>query len=93
MGRLPSPIALAPRRNLWGVHLGVEGNTVQIGLTDAGRALGAQLRSEPLFAELSHRSDLMLKAVGSMSATRLKEFVYQTVPEIIDMKWGEEISF
>jgi hypothetical protein len=75
------------------VHLGVEGNTVQIGLTDAGRVLSGQLRNEPLFAELSRRSDLMLRAVGSMSATRLKDFVYEAVPEIIDMRWGEEISF
>ena len=75
------------------VHLGVEGNTVLIGLTDAGRALSAPVRNESLFAELTRRSDLTVKAVGSMSATRLKDFVYQAVPEIIDMKWGEEIAF
>jgi hypothetical protein len=74
------------------VHLGVEGNTVQIGLTDEGRALSEQVKRD-LFAELARRSDLVLKAVGSMSATRLKDFVYETVPEIIDMKWGEEIGF
>jgi hypothetical protein len=75
------------------VHLGVEGNMVQIGLTDEGRALSEQVKRDPLFAELARRSDLVLKAVGSMSATRLKDFVYETVPEIIDMKWGEEIGF
>jgi hypothetical protein len=74
------------------VVLGVEGNTVQIGLTDAGRALSAQVRSESLFAELVRRSDLTVKAVGGMSATRLKDFVYQAIPEIVDMKWGVEIA-
>jgi hypothetical protein len=73
------------------VHLGVDGNTVQIGLTDSGRSLSEQIRREPLFAELRTRSDLMLKAVGQMSATRLKDFVYEAVPEIVDMKWGDEI--
>jgi hypothetical protein len=34
----------------------------------------------------------LLKTVGTMSATRLKDFVYETVPEIVDMKWGAEID-
>jgi hypothetical protein len=74
------------------VVLGVEGNTIQIGLTDAGRALSAQVRRETLFAELVRRSDLTVKAVGGMSATRLKDFVYQAIPEIVDIKWGAEIA-
>jgi hypothetical protein len=74
------------------VVLGVEGNTIQIGLTNAGRALSVQVRSETLFAELVRRSDLTVKAVRGMSATRLKDFVYQAIPEIVDMKWGEEIE-
>jgi hypothetical protein len=74
------------------VVLGVEGNTVQIGLTDNGRCLSAEVRGEPLFIELARRSDLAVAAVGGMSATRLKDFIYQAIPEIIDMKWGEEIA-
>lgn len=73
------------------VRLAVEGNTVVIGMTDAGRALAASLKENPLFGELARRSDITIKAVGSMSATRLKDFVYQAIPEITDMKWGEEI--
>jgi hypothetical protein len=74
------------------VVLGVEGNTIQIGLTDAGRVLAEQIRRDPLFEELTTRSDIAVKAVGGLSATRLKDFVYETVPEIIDMKWGDEIA-
>lgn len=74
------------------VTLAVQGNTVQIGLSDAGRALAARFRTDPLYADLTRRADVVMKAVGSMSATRLKEFVYQAVPEIVDMKWGEEIE-
>lgn len=33
-----------------------------------------------------------MKAVGAMPATKLKDFVYQIVPEITGMKWGEEIA-
>jgi len=72
--------------------LGLEGNTVLIGLTDKGRKLANSLKEDPLFAELARRGDVVVKAVGGMPATRLKEFVYAVVPEIVDMKWGEEIG-
>jgi len=65
---------------------------VQIGLSDAGRAVAAGFRADALFDDISHRADVVLDAVGSMSATRLKDFVYETVPEIVDMKWGQEIE-
>jgi hypothetical protein len=74
------------------VTLGVQGNTVQIGLSDAGRSLAARFRADALYADLTRRADLVMKAVGSMSATRLKDFVYEAVPEILDMKWGEQIE-
>jgi hypothetical protein len=74
------------------VKLGVQGNTVQIGLTGAGRALSEEFRDDPLFSDLTARADVVLRAVGSMSATKLKDFVYEAVPEIIDMRWGEEIE-
>src|SRR4051812_42593362 len=74
------------------VTLGVEGRTVQIGLTDAGRAVAGRFREDPSFAELARRADVVVNAVGPMSAARLKDFVYEAIPEIIDMKWGEEIA-
>lgn len=74
------------------VTLGLQGNTVQIGLSDAGRSLAERFREDPLYGDLALRADVVVKAVGSMSATRLKDFVYETIPEIVDMKWGEEIA-
>lgn len=74
------------------VTLGLQGNTVQIGLSDAGRTLAAQFRDDPLFEGLAHRADVIMKAVGPMRATQLKDFVYEAIPEIVDMKWGEEIE-
>src|ERR1700744_3519143 len=62
------------------VRLAMEGNTIVIGLTDAGRLLAESIKTNPLFAELAHRSDITVKAVGPMSATRLKDFVYEAIP-------------
>lgn len=74
------------------VILGVQGNTVQIGLSEAGRELAAQFREDPLFGDVTQRADLVMRSVGGMSATKLKDFVYEVVPEIVNMKWGEEIE-
>lgn len=74
------------------VQLTLDGNTVQIGLTDKGRELGEQFRRSDLFAEVARRSDLIVDAVGSLAGTRLKDLIYDTIPEIIDMKWGDEIT-
>jgi hypothetical protein len=74
------------------VRLAVEGNTIVIGLTDAGRATAETFKSDLLFSELVRRSDLTVRAIGSLSATRLKDFVYEAIPEITDMKWGDEIT-
>lgn len=89
-GRYRRWLGLLSARGL--VHLGVSGNTVQIGLTDEGRALSAKIRADDLFEDISRRSDITVKAVGDMSATKLKDFVYKAIPEILDMKWGDEIS-
>jgi hypothetical protein len=74
------------------VRLAVEGNTVVIGLTASGRELTETIKKHGLFSELVRRSDLTVRAVGSISATRLKDFIYEAIPEITDMKWGEEIT-
>lgn len=74
------------------VRLGVEGNTVLVGLTDRGRELAGTFRRDPLYADIANRSDLIAKMFGPMSATRLKDFVYEAIPEITDLKWGEEIT-
>lgn len=89
-GRYRRWLGLLAARGL--VTLGLQGNTVQIGLSDAGRALASLFRHDPLFADLARRADVVVKAVGPMSAMRLKDFVYEAVPEIVDMKWGKEID-
>lgn len=74
------------------VRLALEGSTIQIGLTDRGRSLAAQIRQDGLFEEMVRRSDLIAKTFGGFAAMKLKDFVYEAIPEITDMKWGDEIT-
>jgi hypothetical protein len=74
------------------VILALDGKTVTIGLTDRGRELADQFRAEPLFAAIVARGDAIADALGTMPATRLKDFVYDVIPELLDLRWGEEIE-
>lgn len=74
------------------VRLAIEGHTIQIGLTDSGRELGRIFSGDPIYADLAYRSALVMKVFGGYSATGLKDFVYEAIPEITDMKWGEAIT-
>lgn len=69
-----------------------QGVTVHVGLTDKGREISATLALLPEFADYKTRSKLIFSSVGSLSATKLKELIYQVFPEILDMKWGNEIQ-
>ena len=69
-----------------------KGRTMNVGLTSRGRDLADQLAQRQEFADLLRRGHLIGRAVGPMSATRLKDFVYQQFPELLDMRWGAEIE-
>ncbi len=70
----------------------VEGKTIYVGLTEHGKQIAGQFSESKDFEVLGKRSQLIVKAVGNLSATKLKDFVYETFPEILDMKWGEDIE-
>jgi hypothetical protein len=70
----------------------VKGNTVHIGLTDSGKEIALGLISSGDFDDLNIRSTIIAKEFGKTSATKLKEFVYEVFPEIVDLKWGEKIT-
>jgi hypothetical protein len=69
-----------------------QGNTVYIGLTERGAEFASTLAKDEEFRDISERSKLVAKAVGDMSASRLKDFIYEQFPEITTMRWGEEIE-
>ena len=70
----------------------VKGRTVNVGLKERGREIAKALTEREEFKDLDQRSHLIVKAVGGLSATELMNFVYDTFPEITDLKWGEKIS-
>lgn len=89
-GRYRRWLSLLSARGL--ISLSMSGRRIEIGLTDTGRALADGLSERPDFQDLASRGTVIMKAVGAMPATKLKDFVYQIVPEITGMKWGEEIA-
>jgi hypothetical protein len=70
----------------------IDKKTIHVGLTEKGEQIADNLGSLGEFADLESRSQLVVSAVGSLTATKLKDFVYKTFPELITMRWGEEIK-
>ena len=77
-------------KGLASIHL--KGRTVRVAVTREGRALARSLADRDEFEGLAQRSQLIVSTVGDMGATRLKDFVYKTFPELNAMKWGESIE-
>jgi hypothetical protein len=73
------------------VHVTMRGRTVHIGLTETGLVAADALRSAPAYADIARRARL-LKTHFNQSATTLMRFVYDTFPEIADMRMREEIT-
>lgn len=73
------------------VRVEVHGRTVHIGLTLEGRGAAQKLSSASANADLVRRSRL-LKNHLNLSATRLMRFVYDTFPEIADLRMRQEIT-
>lgn len=83
-------IALLVSKSLAEAYL--EGRTVNVRLTERGVAIAASLREMVEFEELSRRGKMVNTAVGGMTASALKEYIYKVIPEIVDMKWGKDIK-
>lgn len=82
-------IALLASRGLATVYL--KGKTVNVVLTEEGERVAMKLEVGPM-KKLSDRAKVVSRRFGSQSGTALKNFVYETFPELTDMKWGEEIA-
>lgn len=68
------------------------GRTVNVKLTEEGVNIADGFASSSEFQPLAKRSGMVANAVGAMSAKKLKEFIYEVFPEIVDMRWGEDIE-
>ncbi|WBO86281.1 hypothetical protein [Hymenobacter yonginensis] len=70
----------------------LDNKTVNLKITNSGKLIATRIASQHEFHQISMRSDLVIQLVGSMGATALKNYIYEIVPEITSMKWGDEIS-
>lgn len=70
----------------------LKGRTIFIELTEKGKETVEKLIQIEEYKILDVRSDEIFKTVGGESATKLKDLIYKTFPEIINMKWGEDIQ-
>lgn len=72
------------------VSLNIEGRTVQIGITEAGRQVAEELAAVQAFAPVQKRAKL-LKANFNIAGTSLMKFIYATFPEVVSLRYNEEI--
>lgn len=69
----------------------VRGRTIFIGLTRKGKKVTEKLNKCTAFQDFVDRSNLLKKHFDK-SGTVLKDFIYETFPEIVSLKKGEIIS-
>ena len=66
--------------------------SVHLTLTESGRDVAETLALLPDFSDLAARANLVGQVAGGQTGNHLKELVYETVPEIGGMTWGEQIE-
>ena len=74
------------------VNIDIKGRTVIIELTEKGQNVAEQFSTDAAYSDINIRSQLIINTFGTMSATRIKDFVYEVFPELETMKWGEDIQ-
>lgn len=72
-------------------EVAVDGRTINIRLTDRGRETAHSLAEKEAFEDVTRRARV-LNTHMNLAGTTLMRFVYQTFPEIGDLRLGEEIS-
>lgn len=69
----------------------LEGRTIKIGLTKFGIEKASILSGDGNYEDIVSRANIIHKHFD-MGATRLKDFVYETFPEIGTLRLGERIK-
>jgi hypothetical protein len=72
------------------VSLQIEGRTVKIGITEAGRQTANELIANEVFQPFDGRARL-LKANFNIAGTNLMKFIYETFPEVVSLRYNEKI--
>ena len=71
----------------------IEGaNKVMLAITEKGRAIAAQIAALPEYENIAARAALVCNITKNLNGTRLKDLIYEVVPELNTMSWGQEIE-
>jgi hypothetical protein len=73
------------------IYIRTEGKTVRIGITESGLIKAKQLGENENFKDISERVKLIRRSFD-WNGTRLKDFIYETFPEIITLQYGDHIK-
>lgn len=89
-GRYRRWISLLKAKGLLNVY--TEGKTVIVESTCLGQKFIEGLAESESHKEQYLRATAVVKTFGDFSATHLMNFIYDTFPELNDMRWGDEIG-
>jgi hypothetical protein len=73
------------------IKLETDKRTIKIALTENGLELANNLSCNESFTDIAVRANLLYKRFD-ISGTNLKNFIYETFPEITTLEYGEEIK-
>ncbi len=73
------------------VKVTMDGRAVRIGLTETGKQIGDRLAESESFEDTVRRS-AVLRRHFDLKGTNLMKFIYETFPEVVDLRLGEEIG-
>lgn len=67
-------------------------NAVETRITNKGIEVANQFKSQESMKDFIIRSNLISEKFGKINATKLKDMMYELIPELHDMKFGEVIE-
>lgn len=74
------------------IRILIDGRTVLIAMTEKGVTMVRSLKDDPLFEDIFDRAQL-LRSNFNYGASKLKDFIYQTFPEISSLSFGQNIDY
>lgn len=83
-------LAILESRGL--VLIRANNKTVEISITEKGIDTAKKLRNSDDLHDFESRGKIINSKFGGLSATKLKQMMYEIVPELHDMKFGEAIN-
>lgn len=74
------------------IYYRTEGNTIMIGITSKGQEVSEGFRENSSLSDVFERAKA-LRINFDVKATRLKNFIYDTFPEIGSLNFGQSITY